>query len=440
MVRRLRRCRSGANGGGAGAGRARRRPAGAGSPGDARGSRRSPRRPCWAGGSRPRSPAPTTWPAARTQTAVTSGSLKTASVPRRKTTSIVAPAGHGQPARDLGDPLLDQGRRADRSGSGSSLQLDLVGDDVRAGAPPDAAEGDDAGIAGVDRSGQRPGTGCSRAGRRRRSGRWPGGAGPHGRRRPGSRSGPPGSAVRTPDRWPIRPTLSSGSTCSADDASDILDGPRLDHLDRALADLLGRLEDRPPGDRRGKASRDSPERQGGRQGHRGMGIVAAGVHHAVAAGSIGDGLGVGDSQGVDIGPERDAGTVAQPSGLGDEAAAGGGEPHVGAPLPRADRARYSVVRNSSRLGSGWTCRCRRNETQRSDCRSIWASIDACHSFMSSSPGRRSAGSPSSSSILPTTRAGFYHRWTAGRRIPPRLGIRADRAVRGPCRTTRAGRT
>ena len=64
------------------------------------------------------------------------------------------------------------------------------------------------------------------------------------------------------------------------------------------------------------------EGRGGRQGHRGMGVVPASVHHAVAAGSIGDALGVGDPQGVDIGPKGDSRTVVQPGGLGDEAAAG----------------------------------------------------------------------------------------------------------------------
>ena len=78
--------------------RPRRRPAAGGSPGRARGSRRSPRPPCSAAGSRRVGRADDLAPPRGRRSAVTIGSLTTASVPRRTSTCDRRAAGLREPA------------------------------------------------------------------------------------------------------------------------------------------------------------------------------------------------------------------------------------------------------------------------------------------------------------------------------------------------------
>ena len=69
----------------------------------------------------------------------------------------------------------------------------------------------------------------------------------------------------------------------------------------------------------GKRVAALPECQGRAQSHRRVSVVSAGVHHAVAGRSVRDRLGVVNSEGVDIGPERDHGPATVVLRAGDEA-------------------------------------------------------------------------------------------------------------------------
>ena len=84
----------------------------------------------------------------------------------------------------------------------------------------------------------------------------------------------------------------------------MLHGAGGDHLGGPLANLLGGLENGSPRRGAGQTVAALPECQGRSQGHRRMGVVAAGVHHALPGRAVGHCLGIVDPQGVDIRANR----------------------------------------------------------------------------------------------------------------------------------------
>ena len=194
---------------------------------------------------------PTTSPAARTQTAVTCGVVvRPPSVPRRKLTSIVHRLAAARPRATCVIRSSTCAAAPIAQGPDRAQQLDLLGDDVGARSRP----------------------GCSRTSRR-----WDRASRPIAARtdrgcvtncaataigstaRCGRAACPPTpriairnswqEAVSTPGALADPADAQVGIDVQGHDRADVLHRPRLDHLERSLADLLGRLEDRPPGDR-----------------------------------------------------------------------------------------------------------------------------------------------------------------------------------------------
>ena len=209
---------------------------------------------------------PTISPAAWTQTRVTSGSLTTASVPWRKSTWIVAPLASERPKAIC---LIRSPTRA----AAASLRVRMVplsrtcsGMMLALEPPWMEPNVTTTGIARVDR----PGHELVDAGDelRRDADRV------HRLVRPGGMPSPAldldlellaergehALAMGDPSRRRVRVDV------ERDDRPDLLHGTGGDHLERPLADLLGRLEDGPPGRARGEGRRDSARAPGPRPG------------------------------------------------------------------------------------------------------------------------------------------------------------------------------
>ncbi len=203
-----------------------------------------------------------------------------------------APIRRRQSPRDLRDPLLHLGSRTIAQGADRAQELDLLGDHIRAGPAPDAAERHDAGVARIDRprqdlvevADQLCGDGDRVNGQVGAGGMTTDAAGhdpqllARGREHPDTLADPADAQL--------------GIDVQGDDRAHVVHGPGLDHLDRAFADLLRRLEDGPPGDRRRQGVARFPQRQRGRQRHGRVRVVPAGVHHAFATGAIRHALGI----------------------------------------------------------------------------------------------------------------------------------------------------
>ena len=180
------------------------------------------------------------------------------------------------------------------------------------------AEGDDDRVARVDRAGHELIDAVDELDGDARSGRRRGAAAPRARPLPGSRPAAPGRRRSArPGDGRSAPTPRSGSTCSATIARTSSTAPAsiISIAPSPTSSAGWKIARQATGPGQGVAA--LPEGQGRRQGHGRMRIVAAGVHDAVAARAVRDGLGVVDSQGVDIGPERDQRLARGVRGSGD---------------------------------------------------------------------------------------------------------------------------
>jgi hypothetical protein len=116
-----------------------------------------------------------------------------------------------------------------------------------------------------------------------------------------------------------------GIDVEGEDRADAVEGSGGDHAAGAGCRLLGRLEDSPPAERPGGvASRFKlVERKGDVRRNRGVGVVTASVHDAVALAAVGDVVRLVDEEGVDVAAEGDALAGRIDAVIGEDAAAVG---------------------------------------------------------------------------------------------------------------------
>ena len=243
--------------------------------------------------------------AARTQVRVTSGSLTTASVPQWNSTWIVPPLASDRPK------AIWRIRSSTRAVAAAlrvrivPLSKTLSGMMLALRSALDAAEGDHDRIARIDRArhelvntGDELRGNADRIDRLVGPGRMPAQALDLDLKLLAERR-QHSLAVAKPSRGRLRVDMQRNH------GLDVAHRPGGDHLESALANLFGRLEDGPPGEPLGQFVAALPEGQRSAQGHGRMSVVPAGVHDAVARRSVRDRLGVVDAQGVDICPVRD---------------------------------------------------------------------------------------------------------------------------------------